>query len=567
MKASAFTLMILLLAVAGSAQQKDEAALVFHVKYVAEGAVYLDAGRNAGLAEHQILHVVPPGSGEGASRGEQLSTTEIATIEIMSLADASAVCEIRSFTRALQVGDVALLPAGTGRPAEQPAAAGGARPYLQVISFTTDDPLEEEVRAAVPRPPLPEINRARGRIGFEYSSILGRGDITTNSSEIGLILRADATRLGGSYWNFNGYWRGRLNHRSGSQPQTINDLINRTYQLNLTYNNPYSSYVAGVGRLYLPWASSLDAMDGGYAGFHSVNGIVSGVFAGTTPDPSSWDYNQNRRVGGFFLNVERGSFDTAHFASTTGVAISTIGWRAERQFAFFDTTLSYRRWLSLYHAMQVDAPHTYRAVNPADPTKPIDTRFGGLNRSYWTLRFQPHSRLAFDMNHSYFRGMPTFDPVLIGTGLLDKYLFQGLSGGIRAEVVKQITLYASVGRSHRSGDTKPSWNQLYGITFGNLLHTGWRADLRYSKFDSVFGQGNYQTVSFSRQLRDDLRVELQAGFQRLHSLTAKDSSAHFAIAQVDWSPGRHVFLQSGFTWQRGGLMSYDQVFFVIGERF
>ncbi len=567
MKVLNLGLFVLVFAAAATARIADEVSPVFHIKYVAEGVVYLDAGRNAGLAEHQVLKVAPPAAGSGASRGEQLAAEEVATIEVISLADSSAVCEVRASTRALRVGDVAVLPAGVERPAPQPASAGASRPYLQVISFTTEDPLEEEARESVPRPPLPEVNRARGRIGLEYNAIFGRGDVAANSSQLGLVLRANMTRIGATYWNFDGYWRGRMNRRSSSQPQTISDLINRTYQLNFTYNNPYSSHVAGFGRLYLPWASSLDAIDGGYAGVRSAYGLTMGIFAGSTPDPLSWDYNSDRRMAGFFVNLERGAFESAHLASTAGVAISAIRWRAERQYAFFENTLSYRRWFSLYHSMQMDAPHTYTAANPADPATPIATTYNGLNRSYASLRFQPHARLTFDMNHSYFRGVPTFDPVLIGTGLLDRYLFQGLSGGVRAEVVRQVTLYTSLGRNNRSGDAKPSWNRLYGVTFGNLFHTGWRADMRYSRFDSIIGQGSYEAISFSRQLREDLRWELQAGFQTLRSASSTGSNSHFTTTQMDWSPGRRFFVQGGFTWQRGGLLNYDQLFFVIGERF
>ena len=33
---------------------------IFHVKYISENSVYLDAGKNAGLEEGMILHIVPP---------------------------------------------------------------------------------------------------------------------------------------------------------------------------------------------------------------------------------------------------------------------------------------------------------------------------------------------------------------------------------------------------------------------------------------------------------------------------------------------------------------------------
>jgi hypothetical protein len=551
-----------------SAQQNDKASPVFRIKYVAEGVVYLNAGRNAGLTEHQILKVVPPETAEGASRGEQLSAGEIASIEVISLADASAVCEVRSSARALVAGDVVLIPGGAQRAAPAPEAADAPRPYLQVISFTTDeDPLDEEIRDARPHPPLPEVNRMRGRIGLEYNAVMGRGVVGTTNQDVGLVLRGSATRIGGSYWNFSGYWRGRLTQRSGTQPQTISDLINRTYQISMTYNNPYSLMVAGVGRMYLPWASSLDAIDGGYAGVRTTNGLISGIFAGTTPDPASWDYNPDRRIAGAFVNVERGKFEGTHFTGTTGVAIAAIGWKAERQFLFSETTMTVRRKVSLYHSMQVDATHTYQAPNPLNPAAPLVTQYGGLNRSYASLRLQPVPRLSFDLSHSYFSSPPTVNPVLIGSGLLDRYLFQGLSGGVRAEVLKQVTLYTSLGRNSRSGDTGASWNQLYGITFGNLLRTGWRTDLRYTKFDSVFGQGEYEALSISKQVRESLRLEFQGGLQRLNSPVNGMSSSHFAISQVEWSPGRHLFMQSSFTWQRGGMMNYDQVSFVIGERF
>ena len=563
MRIAATVLFALLLAAATGAQEPPMHH-VFRVKYVADGVVYLDGGRNTGLAEQQLLKVSPAGIDEGSSRGEQLAAEEIATIRVLSLADASAVCEVLTSTRMVQAGDVALLQGGAEAPVPPREAA---RPYLQVVSFTTEDPLEVEKRAEVPRPPLPEINRARGRIGVEYNTLVDHGPARIRSSATGLVLRANMTRIAGTYWNFNGYWRGRLTRRTGSQSQTVSDLLNRTYQLGVTYNNPFSSRVMGAGRLYLPWASSLDIIDGGYFGLRSVNGTVAGVFAGTTPNPASWDYSPNRKLGGVFFAIERGDFQGTHLLSASGIAVSALGWRAERKFAFTENTWSYRRVLTAYQSMQFDAPHTYTAVNPAAPTTPVATRFGGVNRSYVTFRVQPHERLSLDLNHSYFRGVPTFDPALIGTGLLDRYLFQGLSGGVRAQVIQRITLYSSIGRNSRSGDARASWNRLHGITFADLLHTALRVDVRYSQFNSPFGTGGYRSLSVSRQMRDDMRIELTGGLQTLRSTLAPSSNSRFVTSSVDWSPGRHFFSQTSFTWQRGGLANYDQLSIVLGSRF
>ena len=36
-----------------------------------------------------------------------------------------------------------------------------------------------------------------------------------STTQNGVVVRADVTRIAGTYWNFTGYWRGRLNSSFG----------------------------------------------------------------------------------------------------------------------------------------------------------------------------------------------------------------------------------------------------------------------------------------------------------------------------------------------------------------
>jgi hypothetical protein len=74
-------------------------------------------------------------------------------------------------------------------------------------------------------------------------------------------------------------------------------------------------------------------------------------------------------------------------------------------------------------------------------------------------------------------------------------------------------VYTTIGKSKTSTDTSNSWNQLYGVTFGDVFRTGLRLDVHYSKFSSAFGAGNYKSISASKSLRDNLRIEVQGGLQ------------------------------------------------------
>jgi hypothetical protein len=529
----------------------------YKVKYVAEGVAYLDGGRASGLTEGTKLIVLDkdPFLAQPTAAAVPVKSI-VAELQVTAVADSSAVADIHTPKRDLKSGDLAFLSSDETEAMVAQRSLSATRKYPSVISFTQSDTLDEEARAEVPRPPLPEVNRARGRLGFDYSGMTSHGTAPMTSSNFGLVVRTDITRIYGTYWNLSGFWRGRFTSTNASQ-SSLQDVINRTYHLGLTYDNPRSPFVAGFGRLYLPWATSLDTIDGGYVGGR-IHGMILGVFAGSTPDPSSYSYNPNQQIAGSFVNFSGGSFDAFRYSSTSGIGLSMLKWNPNRPFVFAENGIYYKKFLGIYHAFQADNPKGNAAVQAPG---------AGVSRSFLTVRLQPVERIEFDLNHSYFRDMPTFNASLIGTGLLDKYLFQGYSAGTRIEVIRQVWLYTTLGKSNRSGDLRASLNQLYGVTFGRLPWTGVRADLHYSKFNSSFGSGYYEAISLSRNIRDSFHGELLAGRQSFVSTLAANNTSKFLTANLDTNVGKHYFFMGGFTWNRGGTLNYDQWYLSLGYRF
>src|SRR5579871_701923 len=329
--------------------QAPSARTTYHVKQIAAGAVYLDGGSDDGLKEGMHLKVSRVAAGEA-----EMSKQEIGDITIVAVATISAVCEIKEGAKPIELGDRADLSYEDTQAIELVRSSKTMRHVAQVVSFTEGDPLDEELREYVPHNPSPEVNKIRGRISFEQSAIL---DHTSGmrTMQQGLVLRMDMTRIGGSYWNFTGYWRGRLSQQTGVLPQqTLNDLLNRTYQIGFYYNNPNSRYVAGFGRFLLPWAPSLSTIDGGYFGRRLGKEFTTGVFAGSTPNPTAWNYDPNRQMAGSFVAFEHGSYETVRYTSTAGAAVTRSHWHPERQFLFFENTLLVGTRISIYHDLEVD---------------------------------------------------------------------------------------------------------------------------------------------------------------------------------------------------------------------
>jgi hypothetical protein len=541
---------------------------IFHIKYVSEGAVYLDAGRNAGLEVGMILHLVHADPDGGTTESVRFQGQEpVADVRIFSVADSSSAAEIVKSRDDLVVGDIAYLDVESIHAREDKVNAAESENYPVVVTFSYGDPLDEEVRATTVSEKAgvaPIENQIRGRIGLDVGYLSEPGGIS--SRQTGLLIDADISRIGGTHWNFTGYWRGDLTSQNpgnfgGVSPLVLSELINRTYHLGLYYQNPDSVVTVGVGRLYLPYAPSLSTIDGGYFGYRINQRVTVGVFGGSTPDPTSWSYAPNERIAGTFVNYGFGDFEHLRFNDTFGLATTSIGWHVAREFAFAENTISVGHAFSVYNALQIDNGRTALA----------GATYGtGLTQSFSSIRYQPIHLLSFDLNHNYLRNLPAFDPAqvaLIGTGLLDQYLFQGLSGGVRVELPYRIAVSTDIGKSKSSADTASSWNQRYGLTFGEIKNTGLQLDLRYTKFNSSFGQGTYEFVSLSRSLADRFHIQFQGGTQHLNSLFSSNSNSKFVTSIVDWSLGPRYFFEGLFSWNMGTGLNYQQTNFTFGYRF
>jgi hypothetical protein len=541
-----------------AAPEADPARTDFHVKYVSGTNVYIDGGTSSGLAEgtELILKQNTSLSDQDAAK-TNIEPGIVARLKVISVASTSAVCEVVKSSRDLAEGDQVSLPDAEVKKIIDKDAVGSTRHYPMVISFTDGDPMDEEVRDEVPRPPLPEVNEMRGRFGFDMSNIQSLGQGGSSTSEYGMVVRADFTRLFGSHWNLNGYWRGTFQHDPAGL-QSIQDVMNRTYLMSLSYINPDSMWSASIGRMYLPYASSLETIDGVYVGMRLTSNGTLGMFAGSTPDPTAWNYNPQRRIGGGFFNWHGGDFETMHYSSTVGAGVELLKWSVDRPFLFTENDFSFKKIFSIYHSMQIDRP----TANPGMPAIGA-----GIGQSLLSLRVQVHPRVALDITDTYFRDVPTYDPVLVGTGLLDKFLYQGLNGGVRVQFPLHLAGYVSLGESNDSSDKKNSLNELFGLSVSRIGKTGFGADVRYSKFDSAFASGTYRTLSITRELGERFRLDLMGGRYDYNSSLAATSNSYFINTLFDVDLGAKMFVQSAFTTQRGGTTNYNQFTTTLGYRF
>src|SRR5205807_5935163 len=94
----------------------------FKVKYIAEGVVYLAAGRSAGLEEGMTLTVQERKAGGRVPVADE--KTAVAELRVISVAETSAVTEIHGAKGAVKPGDWAYLSAEETETLVQKRASG-----------------------------------------------------------------------------------------------------------------------------------------------------------------------------------------------------------------------------------------------------------------------------------------------------------------------------------------------------------------------------------------------------------------------------------------------------------
>ncbi len=169
---------------------------IFHVRYIADGTVYLDAGRNAGLEEGMHLHLVHADANGGTTEAVRFQGQEpIADVRIVSVADSSCAAEIIKSREDLVAGDIAYLDVDSIHLREEKSNAAESENYPVVVTFSYGDPLDEEVRATTVSPQTAPIeNQMRGRFGWDMGTLSEPGGFSSRQMGLHGASRYDPPR-------------------------------------------------------------------------------------------------------------------------------------------------------------------------------------------------------------------------------------------------------------------------------------------------------------------------------------------------------------------------------------
>lgn len=463
----------LLLALAAGAPAQAAARLT--VRYRSATHVYLDGGRDQGLAVGDRLLV---------TSGRET----VAELEVVYVADQSASCRVVSESRTVRAGDVATLKAKATAPAAAKAVAPAApaSPAPVVVEPSPDPPATASALAAASAAddrPQPWA-RARGGVSFGYYKVDDQTPSAYDFEQRTARLDLTLSEIAGRPLSFTSRLRSRQDVRartlSSFNPQEQRQ--DRVYELALRYEPPSQRFGLEAGRIGISRFVGIGYLDGALLRFQVAPGLHVGAFGGQRADPDGVEPGGNGPKYGAFVGLAPGG----RWARSWEVVLAGV-----RELASGDVSREYlsaesrfgggSRW-SLYQRAEIDWNRGWRLQASNGRAFQLTNLSLGAN-----LRLSPSASasLSYDNRRNYRSHLNRSVPETIFDDLtrqgLRAGLYLGRGNGLSGSVGGGLRLAEGGGKSTYSG----FGSVRHGNLFGGRLYLG--AD--GSGYGGAFGDG------------------------------------------------------------------------------
>jgi len=234
--------LVLLFLIAGTLEAAE-----IHIRYISVDLVYLDAGREAGLAEGAVLQV---------RDGERVK----ALLKVVSVTANTASCTISEQTAPPLVGDLVVRVA-VARTGDEPAEASEPETEAEPAEAPRTRQRAESTSGSPQKRPRSPLS---GTVSAQYFAYQDSNNSDYDYQQPGLRLNIRAKELFGGDYQVRIKTRTRYLSRADSQSgPSPTQWTNRIYEASFSYENEASLFDYRLGRIISNAFSGVGYIDGG----------------------------------------------------------------------------------------------------------------------------------------------------------------------------------------------------------------------------------------------------------------------------------------------------------------
>ncbi len=482
------------------------------VSYITVGSVYLNAGKDRGLAVGDTLNVTRGSNTQGR-------------VVVTAISSSSTVAQILMQAGPFAIGDSAAVVKRVPVTPPAPQTSGSMNG-----SRTAARPL-----------PGDGINIVTGRVALQYAGA-APVDGPTTFSQPSALLQLGVGNLLGTGMTFSMYGRSYYDlsdhfelYGQGSR------LKLRMYEFSLSSENAQSWYGFGVGRLTSRFVGGLGQIDGGQFYLRKGN-ISAGVLLGLQPDYTTSGVNTDYQKMAGFVNLKWGGSGFGGNDITLAYGQQLFHGKLDRDFVYAQSSIRIGSRFFLYQSAEFDLHKL---------TDTVRTGTFRISNTFVTLSYLPLEWLSTSAGYDASRNIYLFESMrFIPPALLDRTLQQGLRGSVTARLPLNIALTGSANVRVRKGEDHDARTLGTGIRMSDVAGTDFNAGFQYLDIRGLYTEGKDIIVDLDRWISPSFSVSLRLD-RYAYTLLYSDASevSTTASANVNLRVSQAVY----------GLVSFDHV--------
>lgn len=501
------------------------------VTYIAAEGIYVDAGRNSGLAVGDTLQVMREGA-------------VVARVVVTHVSSLSCACRVLDEGAEIRTGD-------------QIAKMG----RLVTISVGTDPPRQTAyVPARKTRSARRMENRLRGYVAFQtlvQKDLAGEG---LTSWQPGISAKIVVRNLFGGGADFRIRHRSRFYHRSNAPDDvsSADEWSHRLSELAIVFDDPRSRYRWGIGRVVTARLNGIGYIDGAYGEIQLNQRTWIGLAAGTEPDYQGSGFQADRLKLGSFLSYEFGDLNRRRLRTTLSLAGSYAEGMVSREFIALQNNLRLGKKLSVYQSMEVDYNRAWRFERANERL--------ALTNFYLIGNYDPTGWMSLNLTYDSRKNVRTFQTYDTPDSLFDDMAHQGVSGGVRLRLPRDLRLKLYGGVRHREGENNDNRYGSAAVTAQRFPAPGHSVTGSLSYSESFFSKAYRPLLTYQAPVLGFSRLRLSAGGY-LYETFGIMSSSYFGDIEIYNTVGRRFFYSLNAREYFGGDLESVQGFIEAGVSF
>ena len=458
---------------AGSAFAQDVLETRLPVTYVSVALIYVDGGRDKGVAVGDTLY---------ASHGKLL---------VDAVARASTAAHLLDSTVVVAVGDFLIL--------KKKAPILVQNQIRQDTAVSKTGATLKSVNLSPPEAPSNQ-NRVSGRVALQYIGVFS-SDSRLDFNQPTLLTRLEVENLYGSGVRFSMYGRTYYNMSDNYKRNGDSSRLQfRPYEFLLENGDPNASFGYMVGRATSRYVSGLGTFDGGQMYYHQGSYTVGAIFGATVED-RDMSIDGDDKKGALFFNYRWLKDFSRQYEGTIAYARILKESHLDREFVYLQNSASLSQSLSFYQSSEFDL----QAIDHG-----IRSSTFRMTNTFATMNVTPIQWLSLNLGYDASRSIYLFETMKsLPDTLFDNNLLHGYRLNFSVRLPASVTVGGTATYRSQSGDSRTSRTISGYGRISNLLQTELNGSVRYASISGIFSDGKDLTIDVDRTLFTLLSVSLR----------------------------------------------------------